>query len=489
MQSHSARSGPSRGVAEAAAAAAPASAAPGHPATAAAGAGASPTGKAQLAELLAALEARARAAVSLPELAFSMANETYGLLSFRQALVLRGDGRQARLLAVSGLARPTEDSPYLVWLRRAWAWLQPQVAQTPGWFEPSPAEPMPEAVAQGWREWWTGGVYALPLRARSGQTLGWGLFLLERPPAEWQQRALARLAGSWGYCWENLAGVSRRGWRQRLRGWLKPMKLPLFIALAAAMFLPVRQTALAPAEVVSLDARVVAAPLDGVIKTVHVRPNQAVKAGDPLFSLDDTTLRNRYEVARESVAVADAELIAATQKAFHDPATQGELALLTGRAHERRAELAAVLAQLGRVQVVADEDGIAVFGDPDDWLGRPVSTGERIMLLADPEDPGMLIHLPVADAIALEPGAPVKLFLTVRPLEPLAGQVTETSYQTMQSPDGIASYRLRAVFDEEDAARSRIGLRGTAKLYGEQVRLGYYLMRRPLATLREWTGW
>ncbi len=443
---------------------------------------------ARLSEMLETLEARARAAQSLPELAFSIANESYGLLGFRQALVLRGDAR-VRLLAASGLAKPTEDSPYLVWLRRMWGWLHPQVSASPGWFEPAPDADLPEQVRQGWREWWTQGVYALPLRSRSGQVLAWVVFLLEAEPKDWQQRSLKRLSESWGYCWDTLAGASRGGWPGRARRWFRPLRLPLLVALGLLAFVPVSQTVLAPAEVVSLDARVVAAPLDGVIKTMHVRPNQPVKAGDPLFSLDDTTLRNRYKVARESVAVADAELIAATQKAFHDPATQAELALLTGRAHERRAELAAVLAQLERVRVVAEKDGIAVFGDPDDWLGRPVSTGERIMLVADPDEPGMLIHLPVADAIGLDPGAAVKFFLTVRPLEPLEGTVTETSYQAIESPDGIASYRLRAAFLEGEEADARIGLRGTAKLYGEKVRLGYYLMRRPLATLREWTGW
>lgn len=438
--------------------------------------------------MLETLEARAREAESLPGLAFSIANESYGLLGFRQALVLRGDAR-ARLLAVSGLAKPTEDSPYMVWLRRVWAWLHPQLEGKAAWFEPEPGAEMPEMVREGWGEWWTQGVYVLPLRGRSGEVLAWVVFLLEAAPKDWQERSLKRLAGTWGYCWGVLSGASQRSWRSRIRKWFRPMRLPLLVGVVLLAFLPVRQTVLAPAEVVSLDAQVVAAPLDGVIKAVHVRPNQVVKAGEPLFSLDDTTLRNRYEVARESVAVADAELIAATQKAFYDPASQAELALLTGRAHERRAELAAVLAQLERVRVAAEKDGIAVFGDPDDWLGRPVSTGERIMLLANPDEPGMLIHLPVADAIGLDPGAQVKFFLTVRPLEPLEGSVIETSYQAVDSPDGIASYRLRAVFAQGEGGDARIGLRGTAKLYGEQVRLGYYLMRRPLATLREWTGW
>ncbi|MBV5277329.1 HlyD family secretion protein, partial [bacterium] len=80
--------------------------------------------------MLATLEARARAANNLAELGFSIANDTYSLLGFRQTLVFEGDD-DSSLLNVSGLARPTEDSPYLVWLRRTWSWLRPQLAAKP----------------------------------------------------------------------------------------------------------------------------------------------------------------------------------------------------------------------------------------------------------------------------------------------------------------------------------------------------------------------
>lgn len=35
----------------------------------------------------------------------------------------------------------------------------------------------------------------------------------------------------------------------------------------------------------------------------------------------------------------------------------------------------------------------------------------------------------------------------------------------------------------------RVGQKGTAKLYGEQIRLGYLLLRRPLTSLRQAVGW
>lgn len=434
--------------------------------------------------LIPALEARARAANSLVELGFSMANDSYSLLPFRQAFVYRAGG--GGLLTVSGLARPAEDSPYLLWLRRTWPWLQQQLGPKGQWLAPR-HEDMPDVVREGWREWWPAGIYVLPLFRRSGEIQGWVCWLLEQPPDKVREQALQQLGQSWAYCWEMLAGNPRPGLRQRWRSMSRTRRSALVLLLSLLPLLPVRQTVLAPAEIVSLDAMAVAAPLDGVVKAVHVRPNQEVEAGELLFSLDDTVLRNKLEVAKRSVAVADAELTAARQRVFDDPGSQSALALLSGRAQAARLELAAIEEQLGRIDIKASHDGVAVFGDPNDWLGRPVSTGERIMLLANPEHPGINLYLSVADAIALEIGAPVTLFLTVDPLSPLRGRVIQTSYQALPSPQGVASYRLLAAFDA-DVRGARIGLQGTAKLYGERVPLGYYLLRRPLATLREWTG-
>ncbi len=116
-----------------------------------------------------------------------------------------------------------------------------------------------------------------------------------------------------------------------------------------------------------------------------------------------------------------------------------------------------------------------------------MQTGERVMQLARPEDGGILVWLAVSDAIQLETDAPVRLFLHTEPLSPRAGRLIEASYQASLSPDGVASYRLRAGF-EPGTELPRIGLRGTARISGDWVLLGYYLFRRPIASVREWTG-
>lgn len=437
--------------------------------------------------LVSQLEARSRAALNLKELCFSIANDSYSLLAFRQALVFTGEGDDSRLHTVSGLAKLAEDSPYLLWLKRIWPGLQQRFAGKPAWCTLKHLEDIPDEWRDGWLEWWPEGVYALPLQRRDGQILGWVCFLLDQPPTDTLHQAVFQLSQTWGYCWEMLAGKPRRGLRSRWRAMSRGQRLLLVICLLIIPLIPVRQSILAPAEVVALDARLISSPMDGVIKDVHVRPNEAVTAGQLLLSLDDTVLRNRLAVLTQSVAVADAELQANTQRAFDDVRSKAELSLLSGRAHERRAELAAVREQLERVKIYAEHDGIAVFADADDWLGRPVSTGERILQLANPDSAGVLIQVPVADALVLHEGAPVKLFLTVRPLSPLQATVFESSYQATLSDEQVASYRLKAEFDEQQE-QARIGLRGTAKVYGSWTVLGYYVLRRPIASLREWTG-
>jgi len=437
----------------------------------------------QLLLTLTALRDRALAADSVNALAFSIANDPYPLLHYRQAVVLQARDTKFELLCISGLARPAEDSPYLIWLRRASAWLASQLPdQQARWIAHDDGE-LPDEIAEGWTEWWPSGLWCVPMHARSGERLGIVLFLLEEPLPQELREPFEGLTQTWAYCWAALQGRERKLWRPGRRG--------IWIALgiaAAALLLPVRQTVLAPAEIVSREAQIITSPIDGVIQQMLVRPNQRVEAGTPLFSLDETTLRSRVDVLTRQVAVADAELMAASQRAFDSAQGKSEIALLAATTQQRRAELAAVQAQLNRTQVVSPRGGVAVFSDPDDWLGKPVTTGERVLQVADPSQPAMLVHLAVADAIALEQGAEVTLYLTAYPLTALHGRILETSYQAKADADGVVSYRLMATV-EGVPEQARLGLHGTAKLYGKQVSLAYYLLRRPLSAVRAWTGW
>lgn len=432
------------------------------------------------------LEARSRAVLTEPELLFVVANETWQLVPFRQAAVFRCDlFGKPRLKAVSGLAAVEEDAPYAQWLGAVAAALWPHVSGAP---RPFTVRDLPAELAENWDEWWPRHALACPIRAPDGEPLGLAFYVRDEPWTEQHTVLLTRLHAAYGYgLWaiSNQAGRVTRWWRRSSA----QRKLWRWIAVAAvlALFVPVRQSVLAPAEVIALEAQAIAAPMDGVVKSFSVQPNRPVRKGEVIFTLDDTTLRHRREVALKALEVARADALLAEQKAFDSVQAKGELGTLQGRVREREAEVAYLDETFARVEVRAPAGGVAVYGDPNDWIGRPVVTGERIVLLADPKDAGVLVWLPVADAINLEPGADMRLFLHVAPLSPLTAQLTQTSYQATLSPEGIASYRIRGAFDRP-AAEARVGLKGTAKLYGRRVLFAYVLFRRPLAALREWTG-
>ena len=437
---------------------------------------------------------RIRQARNLNELTFSLANEVWQLFPYTQGFVwqLRGTGSQLR--TVSGLAQLAGDSPLTTWLHRLGRWLQGRLeaGETPEAMFVQ-IDDVPDNLRDGWREWLPALLYVQPVLAPASQTgdaravlLGFVGYALANAPSDRVQEFTTRAVAAYGDAWHRLAPAGRapRAWR-RWAAWVA------VLALVAAMFIPVRLSVLAPAEIVGLDAVAVNAPMEGVIKSFAVAPNQTVSKDQLLYTLDDTTLRNNREVAARQLEVARADALAAAQKSFANVASRAELASLNGIVAEREAELASVVDRLARIEVRAPADGVAVFADINDWQGKPVRTGERVMLLANPEKPGLLVWLPVPDAINLETGAAVKVYLQVAPLDPLPGELFETSYQAVASPLGVQSYRLRARFDELTPAqqqRVRIGLKGTAKIYGEQAALGYYLFRRPLAALRRLTG-
>ena len=435
-----------------------------------------------------------RKARTFDALCFTIVNETWQVLPYRQASFWRFGATGPDLVAVSGLAALSEDSPFTVWTRRivrAIAKDLPESVQVVNLdamadaTAPAALPALTPALIDGWEEWWPAHLVVVPL-VKDGERLGVCLFVFENAPNETELAILNRLQACWSYCAWALTRV-----RKSPIGFSLPRGPKVWLAAAlliALMCVPVRQSALAPGELVALKAIAVAAPLDGVIKTFDVQPNQRVKAGTLLFSLDDTTLRNRREVTARALEVAAAELLSAQQRAFDDAKARSDVTALQGKIAERRAELHAVEEQLKRIDVVAPRDGIAVFGDTNDWQGRPVVTGERVMQIADPQDTGVLIYLPAADAISLDEGAPIRLFLHVAPLSPVDATLTETSYQAVLSPDNVASYRVRGAIDDAGKDVARIGLKGTAKIYGHRVPVVYYLLRRPLAALRQWSG-
>ena len=109
------------------------------------------------------------------------------------------------------------------------------------------------------------------------------------------------------------------------------------------------------------------------------------------------------------------------------------------------------------------------------------------MRIAAPDDVEIEAWLPVGDAIPLAAGASASLFLNASPLSSVTGALRYVAHDAVQRPEGGYAYRVRAALREPTT--HRVGLKGTARLNGRWVPLMYWVMRRPLASLRQAIGW
>ena len=431
--------------------------------------------------LLLQLERRARFATA-EELPYILVNETADLLPYRQAVLWQLESGQ--LQAVSAVALPEKNSPYALWLRSALQYFsQTEAASTIAIFS---AEDLPTDIAHDWAAWLPEQGLWIPLPTPVGSPYALVLFR-EEAWKEGELHLVSYLAEAYGHAL-SLAQAAQpaRSWREKLRS--KRLQLIITAVITAALFFPIRQSVLAEAEVVPFRPNLARAPLDGVVENFFVQPNESVTEGQKLFALDMTQLQSRLSVAEETRDIAKTEYLQTTQQAMLDPTAKAKLAILKSKWDQQIAEVDYVRSLLTRSTVTASKAGVTVFDDPNDWLGKPVTQGEKILAVADPQSVELEIRLPMDDLIELTAGDEVLFFSNVTPNHPLAASLSYFSYRASQTPSQIMAYRLKALFVDKQNL-PRLGYRGMAKLYGTRRPFVLWMLRKPIRTMRLWLTW
>lgn len=431
------------------------------------------------------IEGEARKARSEEALLFVMANQPRRLFDCDQIVVASiKNGGSVKLMAASNVMKMERSSPLVHWMEtnlgRIGELDVPRLINK--------AE-MPLSEVAAWDEWWPEVILWIPVQSPDGLLLG-GLWISRAGP--WKDAEivlLKKLAECFGHAWAHMGrGVTQRRWLRRRSTFGHPLTRALLVSfvIAGVLAVPVRQSVVAPAEVVSANPHVIAAPLDGVIKLIHVRPNQPIKKGEALFSFEDTALRAAADQAQQSLNVAKAELERALQAGFSDITSNADVDVLTKRVKLSQATLNFHRENLSQVIVRASHDGIALFSSQQDWTGRPVQIGQKVMTVANLGDAALRIELPMSDVIQTPERAEVSMFLAIDPLSPVPARVDRISYQARETGAKKMAFLVDASF--ETGKVPRVGLRGTAKLYGYRVPLGLYLFRRPIVALRQMIG-
>ncbi len=446
------------------------------------------TETAQLEKLI-DLKSEAYKLESAQELAIFACNSPHQLHRYFQAISWqRNKLNKIEIIAVSGVSMVEKNAPIVRFLiKLIKVALSFEKKNQPLLFTPEVIKKDNELKAQ-WDEFLPPYCQWLPY-AKNDETEAGLIVFHEQPVTTDCHKLFVPLSETFEHVWygfpENRKkqfGLIARFTRSSLQ------KVLLLAIIIAVLMIPVRESALAPASVVATKPIIVSSSITGVIKDIHVPPNDFVKKGDLLVSLDADKLASDLDIAKKELTSAKTELLIASQRSFNQEDARADVNLLQSKVDGAELNVQRAQSLLDRSRIYAEQDGLAIYTDKYEFLGQSVSIGQRIMLLADINAVEIDIYMPVGDTIDFNVNDEVLLFLNTDPAKPIKAKLRQTSYEPRNRDNGDYVFHMKAQFDSSEY-KGRIGWAGTAKVYSSsKVSLFMYLFRRPISTARRFLG-
>lgn len=324
-----------------------------------------------------------------------------------------------------------------------------------------------------------------PFLTKSSQLSGGLLFFRETPFSEADVKMLRWLIASYQYTWLMLVDPIKISFWDVFKQ--KRYLSVVGIILLCILLFPVRLSVFGEGTVVPNKAQVlINAPMQGVIKSFAVNPGDQVKAGQLLLTMDKTDLQAAAEVSKKDFLLTQAKLRTVINESFDHKDSQLEVPIVQAQSAIDKANLEYANALLAKADVTSPIAGIVIFESKEDWVGQPVQTGERILVVADPHNVQLKIIIPVTNLITLSNGERGEFFLYGQ-LQSLSFHVKTLGYNAKLMPNKVLAYQLEGDFDAITDL-PQLGAQGTVKIYSNYVPFIYYLFRRPLQALRHSLG-
>lgn len=416
------------------------------------------------------LSLKAFKASSEQSLTFIILNDTVPIINYNRASLwkLSKHKKPPQLLGISGQAKVVTNTE----LSQRWQDIiqaipdpkKPQLINDPA---------LPSTTSILW----------LPISVHD--TLDLGLWLERWDNTPWQQQEidiLSFLMQNYGAAWEKFSRkITLKTFTK------KPFLIGAGVVTFLLMFLPVPLRIVAPCEIIPKDPAVITAPLEGIIEKIIVQPGEDVKKGDLLFSYDKRVPLQELRVAQKKVEIINSEVNRATAQAQKDKKALGELAIAALKLKKEKLELELAEYRASQLDVESPINGVALLDDPEEWRGKPVKIGEKVLIIANPEKTKIRMWVPEEDNINLNINIPVKIFLNIHPETSHEARLTYVANFTLVSEKSITSFTAEAEWIGHPK-EIKLGLKGSAILYGENVTLFYWIMRKPWAYFRRFIG-
>lgn len=330
----------------------------------------------------------------------------------------------------------------------------------------------------------------LPIKIKEELTLGlvlerWNAKPEEVPSQEYleilKNTLLLGYASSWNKL-KALSPLSKYRVSQRTKWWAVGVTF-LFLLL---YHIPLRISA--PCEVITKESIVVTAPLEGIIEQVKVTPGDVVSKGDRLIDYDKKIPMQDLKAAENQVEILQAQLNRATVLGYKDEKSRTELELLKLDLDKGKIALDLAKYKISQLTVDAPNTGVvSMESSPQDWRGKPVKIGEKVMVINNPKQTKIRLWIPEMDNVNINPNEPIYVFLNIDPTKAYKAHLRYIADESSVSGQHMTNYLAEADWEEEPP-NMKLGLRGTAILYGEKVSVLFYIFRKPIFLLRSFFG-
>lgn len=438
----------------------------------------------QAIHLLAAINRLGLKAFSSPSrtaLIFLILNDTIQVVKYNRASLWKITDKDMDLLGVSGHSQVNPNS----FLASEWKQIlrgiknnaQPQILESVSHIKehddlPGQKNIVHDNVAFVW----------IPIHSHEGTV---GLLLERWNGIKWQYdevEIMNFLSQNYSAAWNRYAR------KDRFKNFFtKPVRIATAVVAFSLLFVQIPLRIVAPCEIVAKNPLLITAPLEGIIEEVKVEPGQLVKKGDLLFSYDKNIPLEELKVAEKQMQVAEADAKRANSLAFKDKKALGEYAILALKLKKEKTLLDLARYKASKLNVFSPEDGIVMLKNKDEWRGNPTQIGEKIMMIGNPNDTQVKIWIPESDNIDLNLGSEVKVILNTAPDSSYRAELSYIAPFISFNEKNMPSFVAEAKW-ENPPKDVKIGLKGTAILYSENVSLFYYIIRHPLTYIRTVLG-
>ncbi|MFZ5483094.1 MAG: efflux RND transporter periplasmic adaptor subunit [Pseudomonadota bacterium] len=281
--------------------------------------------------------------------------------------------------------------------------------------------------------------------------------------------------------------LTRRLRRGMAQGWIR-LRQPGFnrikgwvyggiVILAILVLWPWPYHVVAPARVEGGIQRILAAPHDGFLQQVHVRPGDRVAKDQVLAEL----AREDLQLERQQWESELAQHINAYGAAMAR-ADRERLGASMARMQEARARLELIDQQLARTRLTAPFDGVVTEGDLSQAIGAPVKEGQGLLTVAPAGQFRLVVEVDERDVAMLAVDQPGQVRLTAQPEDPVPFSVLRIGpVATLVGENNVFEVEGRL---SGQAAALRPGLKGVARIEAGRRPLGWVVFHRLADWLR-----